>query len=138
MENLIRTIIKETLDEMELRYSNEGNLFFLTMCSSKATFRIQIIADDSKELFAIVGHFPVNVPKARLGDMYGVANYINREMRAAKVVIDPEDGELTMRVIANADSDAINKEVVTACIGEIIYYLEDKYDEIMMAMFSGE
>ncbi len=74
MNDVMCSTVASTLDELELHYKQEGELFTFTIGDDVADFPIRIVADEEKELLVVIGYFPVKVSKANLDKMYKVVN----------------------------------------------------------------
>ncbi len=137
METIISNTVATALDELELNYSREGEIFSITMCEDMANFKIRIIADEKNELLLTIGYFPIKISKTNLDRMYKVINDMNDQHMIGAYVIDSEDGELIYRIANNVDDGAINERVVMACFIQVINRLKNTYEDIMKAMYGG-
>lgn len=137
MNEVICSTVVSVLDEMELRYSHEGELFTLTMCEEEANFPIRIIADDEQSVLTTIGYFPVKISRMNIDKMYKVINDLNYRQIIGSFVIDSEDGELSYRISQNADDGAINEAIVRICLCQVIARLKNTYEDVMKAMYGG-
>ena len=138
MEYTICKAVEAALKTRGLHYTHEDDTFELFMSDDKANFKIRVIADDERDILLIIGFFPVKVSKENLDKMYKVINDINYQTIFGGFVIDSEDGELTFRLVNNADDGAINEKVATICIYQVAHCLSSHYEEIMQAMYGGD
>lgn len=138
METIIGNAVTSALDELELNYHHDGEIFTFTIGDDEADFRIRIIADEKNELLLTIGYFPVKISRANLDKMYKVINDLNDQHMIGAYVIDPEDGELIYRIANNVDGGAINEHIVQACFFQVINRLKNTYEDIMKAMYGGE
>lgn len=137
MNDVICSTVASALDEMELHYSHEGELFTLTMCEEEANFPIRIIADDEQSVLTTIGYFPVKISQMNIDKMYKVINDLNYRQLIGSFVIDSEDGELSYRISQNADDGAINESIVRICFFQVVARLKKSYEDIMKAMYGG-
>lgn len=137
METIISNTVAAALDELELNYLHDGEIFTLTMCEDMANFKVRIVADEKNELLLTIGYFPVKISKMNLDKMYKVINDMNDQHMIGAFVIDSEDGELIYRIANNVDDGAINERVVMACFIQVINRLRNTYEDIMKAMYGG-
>ena len=138
MNDVMCSTVASTLDELELRYKQDGELFTFTVGDDVADFPIRIVADEEKELLIFIGYFPVKVSKAKLDKMYQVINDLNYQTLVGYFVIDSRDGELSFRLANNVDNGAINDTIVRACFFQVMSRLKNSYEDIMKAMYGGE
>lgn len=138
MNDVMCSTVASTLDELELRYKQDGELFTFTVGDDDADFAIRIVADEEQELLVVIGYFPVKISKANLDKMYKVVNDLNYQTMAGHFAIDSRDGELTFRLANNVDGGAINDAIVRACFLQVVSRLRNSYEEIMKAMYGGE
>ena len=138
MNDVMCSTVASTLDELELHYKQEGELFTFTIGDDVADFQIRIVADEEKELLVVIGYFPVKVSKANLDKMYQVINDLNYQTMSGYFVIDSRDGELSFRLANNVDDGAINDAIIRACFFQVVSRLKNCYEDIMKAMFGGE
>ena len=138
MTDIICNTVASTLDEMELHYKNEGQLFVLTVGDEYADFPIRIIADEEKEILTTIGYFPVKISKTYLDKMYKFINDLNYKTIAGSFTIDSDDGELSFRLANNVDDGAINEGIVKSCFLQVMMRLRNTYEDIMKAMYGGE
>ena len=132
------SMVASTLDEMELHYKHEGELFTFSVGDDYADFHIRIIADEENELLTTIGFFPVKISMAHLDKMYKFINDLNYNTIAGFFAIDSDDGELSFRLANNVDGGAINEGIVKACFLQVMFRLRDTYEDIMKAMYGGE
>lgn len=137
MNDVICSTVASTLDEMELNYRNDGEVFIFTIGDDDADFTIRILGDEKNELLTVVGFFPVKVSKMNLDKMYKFINDLNYKTMVGFFTIDSEDGELSFRLANNVDGGAINEDIVKACLLQVFYRLRNSYDDIMKAMYGG-
>ena len=130
--------VAATLDEMELHYKHEGELFTFTVGDDEADYPMRIIADEENELLTTIGYFPVKISKTNLDKMYKFINDLNYKTMVGFFAIDSEDGELSFRLANNVDGGAINEGIVKACFLQVMYRLRNTYEDIMKAMYGGE
>lgn len=126
-----------TLDDMELHYKQDGEVFSFSIGDEEADFAVRIIADEKSELLTTIGYFPVKISKANLDKMYKAVNDLNYQTMVGFFTIDSEDGELSFRLSNNVDGGAINEDIVKTCLLQVIYRLRNSYEEIMKAMYGG-
>lgn len=138
MENMIHHAVEAALDEMELHYHVKEDIFYLVICSKESSFKFRIVAEEEADILAVIGLFPVNVPEYLLDRMCKAINDLNKTSPVGYYVIDPDDGEISFRVIQNTDSGAVNKEVVKTCLLMAAKSLMVNYERIMKAMYGGE
>ena len=127
-----------TLDEMELHYKQDGEVFSFSIGDEEADFAFRIIADEENELLTTIGYFPVKISKANLVKMYKFINDLNYKTMVGFFTIDSDDGELSFRLANNVDGGAINEGIVKACFLQVMYRLRNTYEDIMKAMYGGE
>ena len=127
-----------TLDDMELHYNQDGEVFSFSIGDEEADFAVRIIADEKNELLTTIGYFPVKISKAHLDKMYKFINDLNYKTMVGFFAIDSEDGELSFRLANNVDGGAINEGIVKACFLQVMYRLRNTYEDIMKAMYGGE
>ena len=137
MNDVMCSMVASTLDEMELHYKHEGELFTFSVGDDYADFHIRIIADEENELLTTIGFFPVKISMAHLDKMYKFINDLNYKTMVGFFTIDSEDGELSFRLANNVDGGAINEDIVKACLLQVFYRLRNSYDDIMRAMYGG-
>ncbi len=77
MNDVICSTVASTLDDMELNYRNDGEVFIFTIGDDDADFTIRILGDEKNELLTVVGFFPVKVSKMNLDKMYRFINDLN-------------------------------------------------------------
>ena len=138
MNDVMCSTVASTLDEMELHYKNEGQLFTFSVGDDCADFPIRIIADEENELLTTIGYFPVKISKMNLDKMYKYINDLNYRTMVGFFTIDSEDGELSFRLANNVDGGVINESIVKTCFLQVMYRLRDTYEDIMKAMYGGE
>ena len=138
MNDVMCSTVASTLDELELHYKQDGELFTFTVGDDEADFPIRIVADEEKELLVVIGYFPVKISKANLDKMYKVVNDLNYQTMVGYFAIDSNDGELSFRLANNVDDGAINDAIVRACFFQVLSRLRNSYEEIMKAMYGGE
>ncbi len=138
METIIANAVTAALDELELNYSHEDEIFTLVMSSDEADFKIRIVADEKRELLLTIGYFPVKISKTNLDKMYKVINDLNDQHMIGAYTIDSNDGELIFRMANNVDGGAINERVVLACFFQVYNRIRSNYEDIMKAMYGGE
>ena len=138
MNDVMCSTVASTLDELELHYKQDGELFTFTVGDDEADFPIRIVADEEKELLVVIGYFPVKISKANLDKMYKVVNDLNYQTMVGYFAIDSNDGELSFRLANNVDDGAINDAIVRACFFQVLSRLNNSYEEIMKAMYGGE
>ena len=137
METVMCDTVAATLDEMELHYKHEGELFTFTVGDDEADFPVRIIADEENELLTTIGYFPVKISKTNLDKMYKFINDLNYKTMVGFFAIDSEDGELSFRLANNVDGGAINEGIVKACFLQVMFRLRNTYEDIMKAMYGG-
>lgn len=137
MENVMCDTVAATLDEMELHYKHEGELFTFTVGDDEADYPMRIIADEENELLTTIGYFPVKISKTNLDKMYKFINDLNYKTMVGFFAIDSEDGELSFRLANNVDGGAINEGIVKACFLQVMFRLRNTYEDIMKAMYGG-
>lgn len=138
METVMCNTVVTTLDEMELHYKQDGEVFSFSIGDEEADFAFRIIADEENELLTTIGYFPVKISKANLVKMYKFINDLNYKTMVGFFAIDSEDGELSFRLANNVDGGAINEGIVKACFLQVMYRLRNTYEDIMKAMYGGE
>ncbi len=137
METVMCDTVAATLDEMELHYKHEGELFTFTVGDDEADYPMRIIADEENELLTTIGYFPVKISKTNLDKMYKFINDLNYKTMVGFFAIDSEDGELSFRLANNVDGGAINEGIVKACFLQVMFRLRNTYEDIMKAMYGG-
>ena len=137
MKQIICSAVESVLEGMELRFENQDKFYWFSISDENADFSIRIVADEEKELLVVIGVYPVKVPGTRFDPMCRVLNDLNCSTTVGAFVIDPDDGELSFRIANNVDGGAINEEIVSMCILQVISRLRDTYDGIMAAMYGG-
>lgn len=138
METVMCNTVVTTLDEMELHYKHDGEVFSFSIGDEEADFAFRIIADEENELLTTIGYFPVKISKVHLDKMYKFINDLNYRTMVGFFTIDSDDGELSFRLANNVDGGAINEGIVKACFLQVMYRLRNSYEEIMKAMYGGE
>lgn len=138
MNDVMCNTVVSTLDEMELHYKHEGELFTFSVGDDYSNFPVRIIADEENELLITIGYFPVKIPKAHLDKMYKFINDLNYKTMVGFFTIDSYDGELSFRLANNVDGGAINEGIVKTCFLQVMFRLRDTYEDIMKAMYGGE
>lgn len=138
MNEIISKTVASALDEMEIHYKKEGQIFIFSVGDDCADFPIRIIADEENELLTTVGYFPVKVPKMNLEKMYKFINEVNYKTMVGLFVIDSEDGELTFRLANNVDGGVINESIVKACFLQVMCRLSNTFEDIMKSIYGCE
>lgn len=138
MEAVMCNTVVATLDDMELHYKQDGEVFSFSIGDEEADFAVRIIADEKNELLTTIGYFPVKISKANLDKMYKFINDLNYKTMVGFFAIDSEDGELSFRLANNVDEGVINESIVRTCFLQVMYRLRNTYEDIMKAMYGGE
>lgn len=135
--NIIRNAVESTLDGLKYHYLKLGRVFRFKLKEENVIYRYVIVADDEHEYLVVVGAFPVHVPKPSFDMMCTYINELNRMDIPGRFVINPDDGELTFRIISSVHGCTFNENHILYCLDMVSLALSRQYEGIMKALYGG-
>lgn len=124
------------LKELELTYNydEESGVFDYRIPTDNTSYYQRLLPLEELEILISVTTFPIMIPEDKRFMFVNLLNKLNLKLQLGYFVLDPEDGELTFRIVCPVDKGAINMAIVIVAIGNGINTMEKYFHEFLTAL----
>ncbi len=111
----IKATLETYLNEMDLRFTVEENIIYLSIHANNGNWNIQIGCDEERRLIQITSEFPVLLKRSRFSQICELLNRINHNTLLGKFSLDYESGHViltTVGVYKETEISEVNLDIL--------------------------
>ena len=142
MEKKIYNTVETSLNNAELQYSIDDEIFRFGIKGEHANFDVRIVCEEEMELLMTIVTCSMCVPKNKIDRMCRWVAEKNYGLTLGEFKLDTSDGELSYRITCPLDKGAVNEDIVTVAYTNALRTFDNSYEEIIKTIYlengSGE
>lgn len=135
MENLITTTVRNALDELELNYHEDDNVFEFSIKVEHTNAAVKVACAEEQEILMAAASGGVFAPEDKIDAVCRWACEKNYMCNIGNYNVDTEDGEVSFRISCPLDGGAVNGEIVKVAILNAIKKIDDDYLELLKLLY---